>query len=81
MRVKQPVPYVFFAWPGRKQAWPNKAAGWSPALPQMGIPARASNPGMPGATVPYTWLLGQGWGSRDIGISRAPHKSRSHWRV
>ena len=36
---------------------------------------------VPGATVPYTWLLGQGVGSRDMGMSSASHSSRSHRRV
>ncbi len=26
MSIKQPVPYVFLAWPGSKQQWPNSAA-------------------------------------------------------
>ena len=26
MSVKQPVPYVFFAWPGTMHAWPSRAA-------------------------------------------------------
>ena len=43
MSRKQPVPYVFFAWPGSKQHWPNSADCWSPATPRMGMPA-----GMPG---------------------------------
>lgn len=29
--MKQPVPQVDFAIPGSKQAWPIKAACWSPA--------------------------------------------------
>jgi hypothetical protein len=35
--MKQPVPYVFLADPGSKQAWPNVAACWSPALPAIWI--------------------------------------------
>ncbi len=34
---KQPVPYVFLAMPGSKQAWPKSAACWSPAIPAIGI--------------------------------------------
>ena len=41
--AKQPVPYVFFAVPGSKHAWPNSAACWSPAMPAIGTP-RGSQP-------------------------------------
>ena len=34
--MKQPVPYVFLAMPGSKQAWPKSAACWSPAIPPSG---------------------------------------------
>src|SRR5437868_438168 len=37
--TKLPVPYVFLAIPGVKQACPNNAACWSPATPEIGIPA------------------------------------------
>ena len=35
---KQPVPYVFFPWPGLKQVWPTNAACWSPKIPANGTP-------------------------------------------
>ena len=35
-RMKQPVPYVFFALPASKQPWPYNAACWSPAMPAIG---------------------------------------------
>ena len=38
-KMKLPVPYVFLAIPGRRQAWPKRAACWSPAMPEMGMPA------------------------------------------
>ncbi len=38
MSRKQPVPYVFLAIPGSKQAWPKSAACWSPATPAIGTP-------------------------------------------
>ncbi len=46
--MKQPVPYVFFASPGSKQACPNRAACWSPRSPAIGTPARSPT------HVPYT---------------------------
>ena len=41
-RMKQPVPYVFFALPASKQPCPKSAACWSPAMPAIGI-ARAED--------------------------------------
>ena len=38
-RANAPVPYVVFADPGVKQAWPNVAACWSPARPVTGTAA------------------------------------------
>ena len=35
-RRNAPVPYVHFASPTAKQAWPNRAACWSPASPAIG---------------------------------------------
>ncbi len=29
---------MFLIWPGLKHAWPNSAACWSPAMPDMGTP-------------------------------------------
>ena len=55
---------MFLASPGTTQPWPSRAAAWSPALPQMGTPARASRPFMPGATRPYSAELGTGAGSK-----------------
>ncbi len=34
---KHPVPYVFFTSPCSTHNWPNKAACWSPAIPQISI--------------------------------------------
>ena len=42
--TKVPVPYVAFASPGRKQAWPKNAACWSPAIPVTGASHRAAMP-------------------------------------
>ena len=71
MSRKQPVPYVFFAWPGWKQHCPNRAACWSPATPQMGtfgtMPAEAVRPNSPDE--------GSTSGSRDSGM---PNRSSSH---
>jgi len=36
--MKLPVPYVFFAVPTSKHAWPNVAACWSPRMPEIGTP-------------------------------------------
>ena len=54
------------------------AAAWSPALPQIGMPARSSSPEMPEAMVPYTSLLARGCGSSARGIPNMPHSSWSH---
>ena len=37
INIKHPVPYVFLAAPGSKQACPNNAACWSPATPLIGM--------------------------------------------
>ena len=66
--------------PGTTQPWPSRAAAWSPALPQMGTPARASRPFMPGATRPYSAELGTGAGSMDIGTPRTRQRSSSQRR-
>ena len=80
MSRKQPVPYVFFAWPGWKQHCPNRAACWSPATPQMGtfgtMPAEAVRPNSPDE--------GSTSGSRDSGMSNrsSSHGSqRSSWML
>src|SRR5205809_2278283 len=39
IKTNDPVPYVFLVAPGVKQAWPNNAACWPPAIPEMGIAA------------------------------------------
>ncbi len=31
--TNEPVPYVFLPMPSSTQAWPNRAACWSPATP------------------------------------------------
>jgi hypothetical protein len=47
----EPVPYVFLASPGRKQAWPKSAACWSPAMPAIGT-AAPNNDGSVSPTTP-----------------------------
>ena len=81
MSVKQPVPYVFFAWPGTMHAWPSRAAAWSPALPQTGMPSSDSSPGRPAVTCPYTMDDGTGTGSMLIGMPRRAHSSSSQQRL
>ena len=58
-----PVPYVFFAWPGAKHAWPNVAACWSPASAVIGI----GRPKSSGAVSPKT---------PDVGRTSGQHRRR-----
>ena len=44
MRTKLPVPMVTLVMPGSKQAWPKRAACWSPAIPLMGTPRSGESP-------------------------------------
>ncbi|MNN79243.1 hypothetical protein D3C81_1958690 [compost metagenome] len=77
--TKQPVPYVFFAMPGVKQAWPNKAACWSPAAPAIGTsrPKKWYS-----AVTPYTSEEERTSGSMEAGMPRISNSSssqRSSW--
>ena len=73
--TKLPVPYVFLAMPGVKQAWPISAACWSPATPEIGMPA-----GQPDASAvsPNRPLDGSTEGSADIGTPNRSHSSADH---
>ena len=65
---------MFFAIPGAKQAWPNKEACWSPAMPPMGISA----PKRSDVVCPYRKLDGRTSGSIRTGTPSAPHRLASH---
>ncbi len=54
--------------PGSKQAWPNRAACWSPAMPLMGMPAGT---GRPSAVTPNRPL-----GGPDLGQARRRARRR-----
>jgi hypothetical protein len=63
--------------PGSKQAWPNRAACWSPAMPAIGSSASSS----PEAVVPNSRLLSWTSGSNTSGTRNSRHSSSSqHWR-
>src|ERR671919_2157743 len=64
MRTNEPVPYVFFAIPSVKHAWPKRADCWSPAAPEIGI----DGPSMSGAVSPKRPLDGFTSGSKERGI-------------
>ena len=73
--TKLPVPYVFLAIPGVKHAWPIRAACWSPATPEIGMP-----PGHPASSdvSPNRPLDGKTVGRADIGTPNRPHMSADH---
>ena len=73
MRTKQPVPYVFFAMPGAKQAWPKRAACWSPAMPPIGMAAPRSE----ASVSPKTPEEGRTAGSSDGGTPSSRRMSSS----
>ena len=73
--TKLPVPYVFLAIPGSKQAWPNSAACWSPAMPLTGMPAGTPQRSDVTPTVP---LDGTTSGSARSGTCSSSHSSSSH---
>ena len=74
---KQPVPYVFFASPGEKQACPNSAACWSPRMPATRTPGSTES----AAHSPSTPLLGATAGSMRGGTRNAAHSAGSHCRL
>ena len=59
-------------------AWPSRAAAWSPALPQTGMPSSDSSPAV---TCPYTMDDGTGTGSMLIGMPRRVQSSSSQQRL
>ena len=69
---KQPVPYVFFARPGRSQACPKRAACWSPAMPAIGTWAPSRD------VVATTPEDGTMRGRTSRGTSRSRRSSSSH---
>src|SRR5919197_3146588 len=77
INTNEPVPYVFFVAPGLKQAWPNSAACWSPAIPEMGTaaPKKAL-----GSVTPNRPDEGIASGSTDRGTPSRPDRSRSQSR-
>ena len=56
--------------PGSKQAWPNSADCWSPAIPLTG---------MPSAVTPNRPLDGRTSGRHEVGTPRRSHSSSDHW--
>ena len=75
--TKQPVPYVFFTMPGLIHIWPNKAACWSPAIPEIGIsPSKCSF-----TVCPYISLLCFTSGSIPAGIPKTCSSSSSHFML
>lgn len=74
---KQPVPYVFFAAPGVKHAWPSVAACWSPSIPVIGTPGTTESD----APTPNRADDGSTFGSMPIGTPMRSHMSASHRRV
>ena len=69
------VPYVFFAAPSSKQACPNNAALWSPAIPVIGISA----PNHSGSVYPKIPTDGLISGSIHFGIFSIERSSSSHF--
>ena len=77
INAKQPVPYVFFTKPERKQACPNSAACWSPAIPAMGISLPNKSP----SVTAITPLDGTIRGSIDRGTPNSESIDSSHVHV
>ena len=73
--MNAPVPYVHFASPGVKHAWPNSAACWSPAMPAIGMPS--GKPPMP-FVVPHTPDEGTTAGRTWRGTPISSHSSSLH---
>ena len=69
--------------PGSKQAWPKRAACWSPAMPLMGTPARGESPpeGESGHHGPKRPQEGRTSGSGPAGRRTASHSSADHRRT
>src|SRR4051812_46618311 len=74
MRRNAPVPYVFFPEPGDQQPWPNNAACWSPATPQMD----ASMPRTERLVVPKSPLERRTSGSSSRGTPNSSQSSSLH---
>ncbi len=58
--------------PGSKQAWPNRAACWSPAMPLIGMPA--AMPASPDAVTPNRPDDGRTSGNRSMGMPNRSHR-------
>jgi hypothetical protein len=69
---------VFFVMPGSKQACPNSAACWSPAMPLTGTPAPTA---VPSAVTPKRPLDGRTSGRHDAGTSNRSSSSGAHERA
>lgn len=79
--MKQPVPYVFLAMPGSKQACPNSAACWSPATPRIGMRQPKKCASFVSPKLPED---GRASGSIASGTPRMPSSSgsqRSSWML
>ncbi len=73
--TNDPVPYVHFEEPGEKQAWPNMAACWSPAMPATGSDRPRNAAGSQCPTRPYD---GTTSGSACGGTPKSWHSSADH---
>ena len=73
--TNDPVPYVHLVSPGLKQAWPNSAACWSPAMPATGRSRPRNAPGSVRATTP---VEGTTSGSARCGTCSSSHSSPDH---
>ena len=79
--TKLPVPKVTLVIPGRKHAWPKRAACWSPAMALTGTPARGeSGPRASPDTRPKRPQEGPTSGSTPGGMSNSAHSSSDHRR-
>ena len=72
--MKQPVPKVFFAMPGRVHNWPNSAACWSPTIARIGTSAPNSSAGATPNAASHARISG----NTDAGTSNSFSSSGSH---
>ena len=82
MRTKLPVPKVALVMPRSKQAWPNRAACWSPIMALTGTPASGEPvPTASAATVPNRPQDGRTSASAVRGTPNRSHSSSDHRRT
>ena len=82
IRMKLPVPKVALVMPRSKQAWPKRAACWSPMSALIGTPANGESPPMaPAATVANRPQDGRTVGRAAAGTSNRSHSSSDQRRT